>query len=300
MLIGFGIFILVIIVFLVVFWERLPFRLIIPYIKKESIVNKGRVEKVQIDGKEGGAQTFFVYLPEDYDSSDKRYKVLYHLHGAFMRESWAAYEANYLGSKVEQAAQAGIIEPMIVVTLYDSVGGSMWSDSYDGQYAVSTGFLEDIIPHIDANYRTLAERNSRALQGFSMGGFGAVVNGFRAPDLFNAIIIWDGALHSWETISTKRKGIANKMFASEDYFKQWSPWEIMENSQDVDMDIFMVVGEMNETRSFGYPFRKVLEKLDRKFTYHDVACPHSIFCIMDTLGEEGFKFLASSFAGRQD
>ena len=102
--------------------------------------------------------------------------MIYHLHGAFLREPWAGYECELLGSKVEEALAAQIIDPMIVVCLVDPEGDSMWSDGYDGQHRVSTGFIEDLIPHVDETYRTIPEREGRALQGFSMGGFGAVTN----------------------------------------------------------------------------------------------------------------------------
>ena len=145
-------------------------------------------------------------------------------------------------------------------------------------------------------YRTIPERNGRALQGFSMGGFGTVANGFKYPELFIALIVWDGALHNWESISTSRQGITSKMFASEAYFKEWSPDELLKQSMDVDIDMFVVVGEMDATRSFASRFVPLLETLGREFTYHDVACPHSLFCMMEELNTEAFRFLSKSFS----
>lgn len=293
---GFGVLIALLAAGIAIFWEQLPIRLVWPYIVQPSIPIEGKVQKGQFTGSAAGEQTYFVYLPAGYESGDQRYKTLYHLHGAYLQEPWAGYECNAIGAKVESAVAAGIIEPMIVVCLVDPDGDRMWSDSFDGQYLASTAFTQDIIPHIDETYRTIPERSGRALQGFSMGGFGAVTNGFSTPELFSAIVIWDGALHNWETLTTTREGIANKMFASEAYFNEWSPWKLTENSADIDLDVFMVVGEMEATREFGSRFVPHLESTGRAFTYHDVACPHSIFCQMDALGEEAFSFLATSFA----
>ena len=272
---------------------------VLPRLLPSSISLQGDVQKLTIDGSAAGGQTFFIYLPEEYDSGDKRYHTLYHLHGAYVLESWAEHECNYLGAKVEEAAATGIIDPMIVVCLVDPDGDRMWSDSFDGQFLASTAFIQDLIPYIDATYRTIPERSGRALQGFSMGGFGTVTNGFLFPELFSAIIIWDGALHDWNTLATTRASIAAKMFETEAYFKQWSPYEAANNAPNADLDVFMVVGEMDATRDFASRFRPHLESTGQAFTYLDVACPHSLFCIMDELGKEGFSFLADSFARRQ-
>ena len=289
-----GIFILLVAAMIWLFWEKLPIRLVWPYLRKRPLAIEGNVQKTDFFGSQAGEQTYFIYLPKGYESGNQHYVTLYHLHGAYVRESWVEYECNYIGSKMEAAVAAGIIEPMIVVCLVDPDGDRMWSDSFDNRYLASTALTQDLIPHIDATYRTISERNGRVLQGFSMGGFGAVTNGFRSPELFSAIIIWDGALHDWQTLSTNRASIANKMFASEAYFNDWSPWELTRNSPDVAIDLFMVVGEMPATREFGSRFAPHLAGLERPFTYHDVACPHSIFCQMDALGEDAFTFLADS------
>ena len=75
---------------------------------------------------------------------------------------------------------------MIVVCPIDPQEDSMWVDSFDGRYMRSTALLEELIPHIDTTYRTVPEQRGRVLQGFSMGGFGALVNGLRAPDHFSS------------------------------------------------------------------------------------------------------------------
>jgi dienelactone hydrolase len=293
---GLGIVILLALVLIGVFWEKLPIRLVLPYLRQQPIAIEGDVQKIMFTGDTAGEQTFFVHLPEGYLDGEQRFRTLYHLHGAYLRESWAEYECTYIGRKVEEAAAAGIIEPMIVVCPVDPDGDRMWSDSFDGQYLASTALLQDLIPHVDATYRTIARRSGRALQGFSMGGFGAVTNGFRAPELFSAIIIWDGALHDWQTLSTSRKSIANKMFGSEAYFDQWSPYAMTRVSTESDPDLFMVVGVMASTRDFASRFKPHLEGTGREFIYHDVACPHSISCQYDELKEDSFAFLADSFA----
>lgn len=55
------------------------------------------------------------------------------------------------------------------------------------QFKITTIMLDDLLLHLDREYRTIADRHGRALEGFSMGGYGSLYLGFRHPDLFGAI-----------------------------------------------------------------------------------------------------------------
>ncbi len=54
--------------------------------------------------------------------------------------------------------------------------------------------IKDLIPHVDATYRTLARREDRIIEGYSMGGFGAAHLGFKYPELFGTVVVNAGAL----------------------------------------------------------------------------------------------------------
>lgn len=276
------------------FWEQLPIRLVWPYLTGQTAEITGEVQKITFTGDVAGEQTAFIYLPEGYDSGNQTYRVLYHLHGAGVQESWAGVDCNKVAEGMEKAVADRLIDPMIVVCLVDPTRFSMWTDSFDGKVLASSALISDLIPYIDANYRTISEKSGRALQGFSMGGFGAAMNGFKHHDLFQAIIIWDGALHNWQTISTSRASISSTMFASERYFDEWSPWTWAERSAAADIDLFMVVGTMAATRDFGSRYKPYLAGIDREFVYHDSECPHSMFCMIDELGREAYTFLGNS------
>lgn len=296
-LIGLGVFIVIATLGIWIFWEQLPIRLIWPYIAKTNIPITGEVHKVTITGETAGDQDFFVYLPEGYERGNQRYRVLYHLHGAGMQESWIRYDCNGVGGKLDDMVAAGIIEPMIVVSPVDPTKFSMWADSKDGKILASSGIIHDIIPYVDRTYRTIASKDGRAIQGFSMGGFGSALNGFKHQDLFQAIIIWDGALHDWNTLTTNRAGIARTMFSNDEaHFDAWSPWRWAEASADADINLFMVVGTMGATRDFASRYKPFLESTGRDFIYHDSECPHDLFCMLNEHGEDAYRFLAQSFA----
>lgn len=252
------------------------------------------MQKVSFDGPSAGAQTYFVHLPKGYATSGQDYDVLYHLHGAFAQEGWVGEQCRLIGQHLARAAGAGTLAPMILVCPVDPQADSMWSDSYDGRSNPATGILNDLIPHIDQTYRTHAVRAGRVLQGFSMGGFGALTIGLRAPDQFRALLVWDGALHNWETLSRNRRAIASKVFASESYFEAWSPWQVVTRPEAAEMPIFLVAGQMAATRDYGTRFKAHLDRIGKEVVYYDSNCPHSMSCMLDELGQNAFEFIKNS------
>lgn len=121
-----------------------------------------------------------IIVPAGYEESDERYPVLYLLHGGDDNyRSWA-----YMGVP-EYAARY----EMIVVM--PDAGNSWyvnWVQSEDGQKnAWEDYMINDVIGHVDANYRTIAKREGRAINGLSVGGYGALMLGLRHPDMFCTI-----------------------------------------------------------------------------------------------------------------
>ena len=128
-----------------------------------------------------------IYLPPGYEAGSQRYPVVYWLHGRNNTEISNFYPVRYLAGGIA----AGKLPPMIVV--YAS-GGSQtnYCDSYDGKYLAETTVIKELIPYIDKNYRTIATRGGRALQGMSMGGFGAMRLALKYPDQFSSVVAFAG------------------------------------------------------------------------------------------------------------
>jgi putative tributyrin esterase len=132
---------------------------------------------------------FDIVLPADYDTSDKRYPVLYLLHG---------YMQNYTvwGRNLGAAFYARQIGDLILVM---PDGGNSWyinhAESPGGQRDNwEDHIIRDVISYVDANYRTEARREGRAIGGLSMGGYGAVMLALRHPDKFVSVSSTSGAL----------------------------------------------------------------------------------------------------------
>lgn len=149
-----------------------------------------------------------VYTPPGYDTSKARYPVLYLQHGAGEDETgWVRQgHANFI---LDNLIAAGSAKPMIVVMAYgyarragvtppDLTGkpfGSpeMMKAMQEGFVAVEDDFTQALIPYIDANFRTLTDRDHRAMAGLSMGGAQTFQIAFDHLDLYSYIGGFSGA-----------------------------------------------------------------------------------------------------------
>ena len=135
-----------------------------------------------------GPETFAsyrVYLPPDYESnSTRRYPVIYFLHGRSV-DSKRPITSGYV-ARVDAAIRRGVMPPTIVV-IPQGLNTGWYLDAQDGQHPIESVIIKDLIPHVDATYRTMATRAGRAIEGHSMGGYGALHIGFKYPQLFAAV-----------------------------------------------------------------------------------------------------------------
>jgi endo-1,4-beta-xylanase len=134
--------------------------------------------------------SYLVWLPPGYEQSANRYPVIYWLHGMGGNQRAGAM---MFVPRVEAAIQQGILPPAIVV-LVNGMVNSFYCDSADGRRPVESVIVKDLIPHVDRTYRTVANREGRIIEGYSMGGYGAGHLGFKYPELFGTVVINAGAL----------------------------------------------------------------------------------------------------------
>jgi S-formylglutathione hydrolase FrmB len=141
-------------------------------------------------------KTCFVYLPPSYDrDSERRYPVIYLLHGMNGTEIHWIVQGR-ADRTVEAMIGAGQLRECIVVMPNDGGygQGTFYVDWYDGTGNFEQYILYDLIPFIDAEFRTIPERQCRVVGGYSMGGFGAFSLALRHPSLFGAAASMSGGL----------------------------------------------------------------------------------------------------------
>lgn len=151
----------------------------------EYITVHGKSLEGNLEGNDPN-RSVTVLLPSSYTkNSDKRYPVIYGLHGYTINDRiWAN----------EIQAQRGVYKkgaPEFIIVLPSSQtkhNGSMYASSITtGDW--ETFIAEELVAYIDTNYRTLADRDSRGLMGHSMGGYGTARIGMKYADVFSALYI---------------------------------------------------------------------------------------------------------------
>ncbi len=155
-----------------------------------------------------------IYLPPGYRESGNtnRYPVIYWLHGRGCSESNDQFPV----TTVDAAIRSNAIPPLIFV--YASGGGmSFYSDSVDGKWMAETTIIKELIPHIDGAYRTIPSRDGRAIQGMSMGGFGALKLALKYPELFTSVVAFAGGYRSEQGIQADEvsREILKRVFAGD-------------------------------------------------------------------------------------
>ncbi|MDE6486410.1 MAG: PepSY-like domain-containing protein [Muribaculaceae bacterium] len=177
------------------------------------------------DATEGSC---LVYLPDGYDDSgDKRYPVIYYLHGGTGNQR----EAAWLINEVHRAIADNAMDPVIVVSPQALPIG--WyvnaneSDSKVTSGPIADVIIKDLIPFVDSRYRTVADASGRGIEGFSMGGRGALALAFSHPDMFGAVSSVAGAVVDWDEEPLQRAlectfGDVDDPF-SRIYFDAWHP-----------------------------------------------------------------------------
>lgn len=134
---------------------------------------------------------YSIYLPPTYAASpERRYPVVYYLHGASGSES----SSREFAWAVQQGIKEGVIQDVIYV--FPNGGHySGYRDWEDGSVKAETWIIRELIPHIDVTYRTIATRDKRALCGWSMGGGGSLRFLTKYPDMFCAAATIGAALN---------------------------------------------------------------------------------------------------------
>jgi enterochelin esterase family protein len=143
------------------------------------------------------AQEFLIYLPPCYQAIDSRsYPVLYLLHGqTYTDDQWVRIGAV---DHADRMILSGEIPPFIIV----------FPDDRYWNLPPGPGFgdrLLDLVPYVDKNYRTLEDREHRAIGGLSHGGGWVIRLGLTHPDIFGALGLHspavllgdDGYIESW-------------------------------------------------------------------------------------------------------
>lgn len=128
---------------------------------------------------------YAIYLPADYETSDRSYPVLYLLHGSGDDQTgWVQF--GEVKNIADKAIQEGKSTAMIIVMPDADTGQRGYFNSPKGNWNYEDFFFQELIPHIEKTYRVKTNKRYRAIAGLSMGGGGTFMYALHHPELFAA------------------------------------------------------------------------------------------------------------------
>ena len=128
---------------------------------------------------------YAVYLPPDYDTSERSYPVLYLLHGGGDDQTgWVQFgEVLHIA---DEAIREGKATPMVIVMPDANTGVRGYFNDVNDEWRYEDFFFEEFVPHVESEYRIKSEKRYRAVSGLSMGGGGSFMYALHRPDMFSS------------------------------------------------------------------------------------------------------------------
>jgi enterochelin esterase-like enzyme len=242
-----------------------------------------------------------IYLPPQYTSnSNQRFPVLYHFHGRGGNENTDAWLAPKLRTMIDSSA----VNPMIMVFVNGGVN-SKYMDSQPGSpafpsYRPQSSIVGELIPTVDATYRTIRTPTARAVMGFSMGGMGCELMMFKYPQMFDSAYCYAPAIddNSNNIMKNERMLMANMFNDDVTAFQNETVWVLStNNASDISgLPIHISVGSNDWLLSFN-------QQMDSQMTSLGIAhdplqvvsgCGHDLNCLVTTTNCANFAFIAAS------
>lgn len=236
---------------------------------------------------------YCVYLPPGYDdpkNRERRYPAVYMLHGG---RPGSEFKLVPMLEFIHPRIEAGDVAPMIYVF---ANGGAMSHYDYPalGSFG-ETAFFNELIPQVDANYRTIKKREGRGVEGGSQGGRGAARYMFKHPEMFISAVPMFGG-HQHEKTASENNGAESESVVFEPGNNSWDLARAYALNPVRPLQILVVVGDkdfnyeanlewMDHLQSLGIPFEKRIVE----------GAPHSSKAIYEKAGLEIMNFHAASF-----
>ncbi len=153
-------------------------------------LDHARVDFASLKGNAAGLPTVrgvTVYLPDGYAEKGRRFPTIYYLSN-FFEDDRAPYADHAAQELFDRAVARGVIGGMIVVTAdFTTPAGGSWYVNSPATGNWEDMLVRELVPWVDARYRTLAGRDSRGIAGDRMGGHGAIRIAMRHPETFGAV-----------------------------------------------------------------------------------------------------------------
>jgi len=175
---------------------------------------------------------YSVLLPENYNTSQDSFPIVYLLHGyGDDQAAWSEYGLIQYYSDL-YASENG---PMIFVMPQGF--NSYYVNRYNGSVPYMDFFTKELIPEIDSIYRTIKDKEHRAVMGYSMGGYGALIMPAKNPDIFKTGVLLSMSFRTDSQYMTEPQEVFDSQWGPifggtgtsgtqrlTDYFQSYSPF----------------------------------------------------------------------------
>jgi len=275
------------------------------------LIMEGQVMKSRILNQE---IRFSVCLPANYYETKERFPVVYLLHGLGDDESsWLEY------GQISQYAGKAVAEKEIVPMVFVMPQGfrNYYVNDYKGSFLYQDMFVKELVPHIDSLFRTIPEREKRAVMGYSMGGFGAIILPLKHPELFGISVPLSMSVRTDGQYMTEDAGGWDdqwgRLFGEPgfidtaritDYYRKNSPFHLLSQMKPVDfknLHIFMDNGDKEQTlcrsneelhilmRNREIPHEYRVRNGGHSFEYWCSSLPNSLYFISDAFESKPYR-----------
>jgi endo-1,4-beta-xylanase len=241
----------------------------------------------------GEKVSYLLYLPPDYETAtERRYPVVYWLHGI----GGSQQGVPRLAAQFTMAIRQGKM-PSSIVVFANGMIDSFYCDDTKAARPVETVIIRELIPHVDATFRTIAARQGRMIEGFSMGGFGAGHIGFKYPEAFGSVSIIDGALLDLKVIKRRHAELFQRLFDGQDEtFTAEHPGTLIEKNAA------SIKGRTRIRQAVGAlvgPNAALHEKMTNLGIEHSydlfAGVGHNLNAIYERLGDRNWEFYRQAF-----
>lgn len=272
----------------------------------ESMVMQSRILNQEV--------RFSVVLPENYYETKASFPVVYLLHGLGDDEtSWLEY------GQISQYAEKAVGENEIIPMIFVMPQGfrTYYVNDYKGSFLYQDMFVKELVPFIDSLFRTIPQKEKRAVMGYSMGGFGAMILPLKHPEMFGVSVPLSMSIRTDDQYKTEDAGGWDEQWGRlfgepgfkdsariTEYYRQNSPFYLLPLMQPEifkNLRIYMDNGDKEQTlcrsneelhilmRKLGIPHEYRVRNGGHSFEYWCSALPDALNFISDAFEMKPYR-----------
>ncbi|MBP7103174.1 MAG: alpha/beta hydrolase-fold protein [Bacteroidales bacterium] len=249
---------------------------------------------------------YAIYLPPDYALSDKHYPVLFLLHG-YTDDHTSWIKQGKINTIMDKGIAKGEIEPMILII---PDGKYFWYiNDYQSVARYEDFMFKEFLPFIDKTYKTIPNKEHRAVAGLSMGGYGALVWAMHHPDTFSYCIALSASMFTNEGLINMPDKLYSFMsllygapnaYGNEritEHFLKNSPLHMAENMTSDSLKAvtwFIDCGNEDPLKEVNATLHKLLTKKNIEHIYHARKGKHNWKFWREGI-YQGLKYVSEGF-----